>query len=243
MGNPQVARERLELPWIQKGAAGTSQNPMPSPIPFPGKNEPIPVQQPSQTMSQIPMSGRELPGEGATFSQSQAGPEMPMEAYEMPQSHPQPPAPPSKMPSYMPDLSEPQMPPMQRDISGKLGAIGNKYGTGPIPKTGSLGEISGGMMSRGGLSAGSGVHKIAAKMLSLLDNQTAKMAGSAMVGAAGNASSEKMKRLIQTIVTSSDPALEDYLAQESLPEYRALRMEASDGNASSSKPKPGSIPQ
>jgi hypothetical protein len=133
--------------------------------------------------------------------------------------------------AYSPNKTRPapnQMPYADRVASQQLGKVADKGGGGLLPKTGTgltpstfKGGIASAMMGKAELASGLGFNKIADGMRALVQRSD-MAAGASQVGTG------KLLQLIDAVQQSEDPSLEDYLAQEMSPEYRALRMEAAD---------------
>ena len=119
----------------------------------------------------------------------------------------------------------PQMPEEAQIASQKLGGLIKKGGGGFLPSSGGLqpstftGGLAQAVMGRSEFVGGVGFSKIADKMANLLAASDAASGMSRMA-------SGKMKQLIDAVLASPHPEVEDYMAQEMSPPYKALRMEA-----------------
>lgn len=117
-----------------------------------------------------------------------------------------------------------QMPEAERIASRQLGQVADKSGGGLLPRSGITpstfqGGITSAAMAKAPMAIGVGGHKLASKMKDIIGrgDQAAGMS---------RALSGKMMQLIDAVFNSENVDLEDYLAQEMSPEYKAIKMEA-----------------
>jgi hypothetical protein len=126
-----------------------------------------------------------------------------------------------------------QMPFEDRVASDKLGETIKTGGSGLMPSTGlQPSTLQGGLysavMSRGEMVGGVGFSRIANAMRSMVND----VQNSTRMTHAG---SGPLLQLIDAVEKSNTPDLDDYLAQEMSPEYKALRLEAADAASKEDK--------
>lgn len=112
----------------------------------------------------------------------------------------------------------------QQIVSKQLGTVADQNGGGILPKTGMMpstfkGGISSAAMAKTEMVGGIGLHKIGQKMIEMAtNNDLAKGMSSAANG--------KLVQLVDAVMSSENPELEDFLAKEMSPLYNHMSLEA-----------------